>query len=158
MSILSKYTVILPVSLSMALFVSACNDSRASQCQRLINVVNKGTDLIENNKGQQVITSLQLSKDLEAVTKELKELKFKDSKLQEFQSRFVKVFETFSQSIAKAGNALGSAKTAKASIEGRVRIQKARGDIDTALTAAANTAKQSDVLASEVNKYCSQSK
>ncbi|MGH7998402.1 MAG: hypothetical protein ACREPR_02955 [Brasilonema sp.] len=158
MSILRRYAVIVPLSLSMALLVSACNDSKASQCQRLINLINKGSDLIDKNKGQQVTTSLQLSKDLETVTKEIKELKLKEPKLQEFQSSFVNVFETFSQSIATAGKALGSAKTAKASIEGRVRIQKARGEIDTALTAAANAAKQSDVLASEVNNYCSQSK
>ncbi|NMG05927.1 hypothetical protein [Brasilonema sp. UFV-L1] len=158
MSILRRYAVIVPISLSMALLVSACNDSKASQCQRLISLINKGSDLIDKNKGQQVTTSLQLSKDLEAVTKEIKELKLKNLKLQEFQSSFVNVFETFSQSIATAGKALGSAKTAKASVEGRARIQKARGDIDTALTTAADAAKQSDVLASEVNKYCSESK
>ncbi len=158
MSILRKYTVIVPLSLSIALLVTACNDSKASQCQRLFDVVNKGTELIDNNKGQQVTTSLQLSKDLEVVTKQIKDLKLKDPKLQEFQSRFVQVFETFSQSIAKAGKALGSAKNAQDSSEGRVKIQKARGEIDTALTAAANAAKQSDNLASQVNKYCSQSK
>ncbi|KAB8334091.1 hypothetical protein SD80_006465 [Scytonema tolypothrichoides VB-61278] len=158
MSVLRRYTVIIPISLSMAMFVTACNDSKASQCERLINLINKGSDLIDKNKGQQVTTSLQLSKDLEAVTKEIKELNLKDPKLQQFQSSFVKVFETFSQSIATAGKALGSAKTAQASSEGRVKIQKARGDIDTALTAAADAAKQSDALASEVNKYCSESK
>ncbi|MBW4635090.1 MAG: hypothetical protein KME30_25285 [Iphinoe sp. HA4291-MV1] len=157
MSVLGKYTVIISVSLSMALLVTACNDSKASQCQRLIDVINKGSDLIDKNKGQQVTTSLQLSKDLEAVTKDIQGMKLKDPKLQEFQSRFAKVFEIFSQSIAKASNALNSAKTAKASSEGRVKIQKARGDIDTALTAAANAAKQSDALVSQVNKYCSQS-
>lgn len=156
MSILRKYTVIVPLNLSIALLVTACNDSKASQCQRLIDTVNKGSELIDNNKGQQVTTSLQLSKDLEAVTKQIKDLKLKDPKLQEFQSRFVQVFETFSQAIAKAGNALGSAKNAQDSSEGRAKIQKARGEIDTALTAAAKTAKQSDGLASQVNKYCSQ--
>ncbi|ARV63292.1 hypothetical protein BZZ01_29030 [Nostocales cyanobacterium HT-58-2] len=157
MSVLGKYTVIIPISLSIALLVTACNDSKSSQCQRLIYLVNKGTDLIDKNKGQQVTTSLQLSKDLEAVTKEIQQLKLKDPKLQDFQSRFVTVFQTFSRSIAKASNALKSAKTAKASSEGRVKIQKARGDIDTALTAATNAAKQSDVMASQINKYCRQS-
>jgi hypothetical protein len=158
MSVLRRYIVIIPITLSMAMFVTACSDSKASQCERLITLINKGSDLIDKNKGQQVTTSLQLSKDLEALTKEIKELNLKDPKLQEFQSSFVNVFETFSQSIAKAGKALGSAKTAQASSEGRAKIQKARGDIDTALTAAADAAKKSDALASEVNKYCSESK
>ncbi|GAB1542910.1 hypothetical protein NUACC21_55840 [Scytonema sp. NUACC21] len=156
MFILRKYTVIVPVSLSVAFLMTACNNSKVSQCQRLMEVVNKGTELIENNKGQQVTTSIQLSKDLEGVTKEIKELNFKDPKIQEFQNRFVKLFETVSKSIAKASQALGSAKTAQPSSEGRVKIQKARGDIDTALTAAANAAKQSDAVASDLNKYCNQ--
>jgi preprotein translocase subunit SecF len=155
MSVWRRYTVIIPISLSIALLVTACSESKASQCERLVSLINKGSDLIDKNKGQQVTTSLQLSKDLEAVTKEIKELNLKDPKLQQFQSSFVKVFETFSQSIATAGKALGSAKTAQPSSEGRVKIQKARGEIDTALTAATNAAKQSDTLASELNKYCS---
>jgi hypothetical protein len=157
MSVLRKYTVIISITISITLLVSACNDSKVAQCQRLIDVVNKGTDLIENNKGQQVTTSLQLSKDLAAVTKEIQEMNLKDTKLQEFQKRFVKVFETFSKSIAKASQALNTAKTAQASSEGRKKIQTARGEIDTALTTAANAAKQSDTLASQVNKHCSQS-
>ena len=155
MSVWRKYIIILPVSLSIAFLVTACNDSKAAQCGRLIKVVNKGTDLIDNNKGQQVITSLKLAQDLEAVTKEIKDLKLKDSKLKEFQDRFMNVFETFSQSISKAALALNSAKTAKASSDGRVTIEKARGEIDTALTTATTAAQQSDAIASLVNKHCS---
>jgi len=155
MSVWRKYIIIASVSLSLTFLVSACNDSKTAQCERLIKVVNKGTELIVNNKGQQVTTSLKLSQDLEATTKEIKDLKLKDSKLKEFQNRFVNLFETVSQSISKAATALYSAKTAKASLEGRFIIQKARGDIDTALTAATTAAKQSDALASQVNKHCS---
>ncbi|MBR8832478.1 MAG: hypothetical protein DSM106950_00145 [Stigonema ocellatum SAG 48.90 = DSM 106950] len=155
MSVWRKYIIIAPVTLSIAFLVTACNDSKSAQCERLITVVNKGTDLIDNSKGQQVVTSLKLAHDLEAVTKELKDLKFKDPKLKEFQNRFMNVFETFSQSISKAAMALYSAKTAKASFDGRVIIEKARGEIDTALTPATTAAQQSDALASQVNKHCS---
>lgn len=152
-----KCTVIAPVSLSIALLVTSCTDHKASQCQRLIKVVNAGTSLIEKKKGTQVITSLQLSKDLEYITKSIKELNLKDPKLKEFQSGFVKVFGTLSQAIAKAGKALGATKTAEASVSGRERIQKARADIDLTLTAAATTVgKQSDTLVRDLNKYCNQ--
>lgn len=156
MSIWRKYTFITLVSLSMALLVTGCNDSKVSQCERLIKVVNEGTSLLDKNKGQQVTTSLRLAKDLEALRKKIKDLNLKDPKLQEFQNRFVAVFETLSQSMAKAGKALGSAKIAETSSEASLIIQKARGEIDTALTTAATAAKQSDALASQVNKYCSQ--
>jgi hypothetical protein len=156
MSFLRKYTVIAPVSLSIALFVSSCTENKVSQCQRLIRVVNTGTSLIDNNKGRQVITSIQLSKDLEFVTKSIKELNLKDPKLKEFQSGFVNIFQNLSQSIAKAGRALGATKTADASTSGREKIQKARTEIDSALTTATTLGKQSDTLVNQMNKYCSQ--
>jgi hypothetical protein len=152
-----KYTVIAFVSLSIALFISSCSESKVSQCQRLIRVVNEGTSLIDKNKGTQVITSIQLSKDLEFITKSIKELNLKDPKLKEYQSGFVKIFQNLSQAIAKAGRALGTTKTAEASESGRERIQKARTEIDSTLTTAGTTVgKQSDTLVNEMNKYCQQ--
>jgi hypothetical protein len=119
--------------------------------------VNAGTSLIDGNKGKQVVTSVQLSKDLEYITKSIKELNLKDPKLKEFQSGFVKVFETLYQAIAKAAKALNTAKTAEASISGREKIQKSRAEIDSALTTAATTVgKRSDALVRDLNKYCSQ--
>ncbi|MBN3880252.1 MULTISPECIES: hypothetical protein [unclassified Nostoc] len=156
MSVLHKYTVLAPVSLSIALFVTGCTDNKVSQCQRLIRVVNAGTSLIDKNKGTQVITSIQLSKDLDFVTKSIGELKLKDPKLKEFQSSFVKIFQNLSQAIAKAGKALGATKTAQASESGRAKIQKARAEIDSALTTATTLGKQSDTLVNQMNKYCSE--
>lgn len=156
MSVLHKYTVLAPVSLSIALFITGCTDNKVSQCQRLIRVVNAGTSLIDKNKGTQVITSIQLSKDLDFVTKSIGELKLKDPKLKEFQSGFVKIFQNLSQAIAKAGKALGATKTAEASESGREKIQKARAEIDSALTTATDIGKQSDTLVNQMNKYCSE--
>ncbi len=156
MSISHKYTVLAPVSLSIALCVTSCSDNKVSQCQRLIRVVNAGTSLIDKNKGTQVITSIQLSKDLDFVTKSIGELKLTDPKLKEFQSDFVKIFQNLSQAIAKAGRALGATKTAEASESGREKIQKARAEIDSALTTATDIGKQSDTLVNQMNKYCSE--
>ncbi|BBD62393.1 hypothetical protein NIES2109_52330 [Nostoc sp. HK-01] len=152
-----KYSFITSVSLSLALLVTGC-ENKTAQCQRLIQVVNEGNALIDQNKGKQAITSLQLSKDLEAIDTSLEELKLADPKLKEYQSRFQKVFDNLSQAIAKAAKALSAAKTAEASPTGREKIKKARTEIDTALTAAAKSAgKESDTLMNDLNKYCSQS-
>ncbi len=149
-----KY-IIVSVSLSVALLLASCNDSKVAQCERLIKQVNQGTALLEKNKGAQVTTSLKLAKDLEDVTKKVRNLNFGDEKLQGFQSKFVKVFETFSKNINKAARALGATKSAQASAAGREKIQKAREDIDTALKTAGDSAKQFDTSVSELNKYCS---
>ncbi|AFZ58347.1 hypothetical protein H6G54_04260 [Anabaena cylindrica FACHB-243] len=152
-----KNTVITSLSLSIALFLTSCNETKVSQCQRLIKVVNQGTSLIDNNKGKQVTTSLQLSRDLQTVTKSIQELKLADPKLQEFQSNFAKVFDNLSQGFSTAAKALSTAKTSEASSDGRQKIQKARTDIDSTLTVAATTAgKQSDTFGNQLNEYCSQ--
>ncbi|HYX19131.1 MAG TPA: hypothetical protein VE944_33225 [Nostoc sp.] len=156
MSVSHKYTVFASLSLSIALFITSCNENKVSQCQRLIRVVDAGTSLIDKNKGTQVITTIQLSKDLEFVTKSIRELNLKDPKLKEFQSGFVKIFQNISQAVAIAGKALGATKTADASASGREKIQKARDEIDSALTTATTLGKQSDTLVNQMNKYCSQ--
>jgi chromosome segregation ATPase len=148
-----KYIVIIPVSLT--LLMTSCNDSKVAQCERLTKQVNEGTTLIEKNKGSQVTTSIKLSKDLENVTKKTQELSLKDPKLKDYQNKFIKIFETMSQNIAKAAKALSSAKTAQASVDGRTTIQKAREQIDSSLQQASVAAKQSDSIATELNKYCS---
>jgi hypothetical protein len=151
-----KYNIIAPVSVSIALLVTGC-ENKASQCQRLIQVVNEGNALIDQNKGKQAITSLQLSKDLEAMNTSLEEVKLADPKLKEYQSRFQKVFDSLSNAIAKAAKALSTAKSAEASPSGREKLQKARSEIDTALSAVAKTTgKESDTLMRELNKYCTQ--
>jgi hypothetical protein len=151
--------IIAPISLTLALAITSCSETKISQCQRLITAVNQGTSLIDTKKGQQVSSSLKLSKDLQNTTKSLQELKFKDPKLAEYQSKFVKIFDNLSQAIGKASKALGDTKTAKASVPGRVTIENARKQIDTTLTTAANTAgKDLDNLGKELNNYCSQPK
>jgi len=153
----SRYTVIAPVSLSIALLITSCSETKTSQCERLIAVVNQGTSLIDTKKGRQVSTSLQLSKDLKNVTKSIRELNLKDPKLQEFETKFIKIFDHLGEAIAKASQALADTKTAEASSDGRVKVEKARKEIDSALTTAAKTAgKESDALGVQLNKYCSQ--
>ncbi|MEA5579604.1 hypothetical protein [Anabaena sp. UHCC 0451] len=156
MFVVRKYTVIAPISLSIALLMTGCSESKISQCQRLIKVVNQGTSLIDNNKGKQVITSLKLSRELQTVTKSIEELKLIDPELQKFQSGFAKMFDNLSQAIAKAAKALDTTKTAAASSSGREKIRNARTDIESVLTAAAKSAgKESDIFGNQLNEYCS---
>ncbi|MBD2138865.1 hypothetical protein H6F32_15080 [Anabaena sp. FACHB-1237] len=156
---MSYSKIIAPISLTLAIFITSCSESKTSQCQKLITTVNQGISLIDTKKGQQVSTSLQLSKDLHNTTKSLEKLKLKDPQLTEYQNKFVKIFDKLSQSIAKASKALGDTKTAEASVPGRITIKNARKQIDATLTTAANTAgKDLDNLGKELNTYCSQPK
>ncbi|AFZ03162.1 hypothetical protein [Calothrix sp. PCC 6303] len=149
-----KFILIIPVS--FIFLITSCNDSKVTQCERLIRQVNAGTTLLEKNKGSQVTTSRKLAQDLQDVTKKTEELNFQDPKLKDYQTKFITVFGTLSQNIAKASKALGSAKTAQPSVDGRATIQKAKDEIDSSLQKASVAAKQADSMATELNKYCSQ--
>lgn len=150
-----KLIVIASVSLSTVLLLSSCED-KVTQCQQLIQVVNAGNSLIDQNKGEQVITSWQLSQDLQVMTTSLKELNLSDPKLKEFKRGFAIIFDDLSQAIAKASQALGAAKNTQPSADGREKLQEARTQIDTSLTSAANAGKKFDALATELNQYCGQ--
>ena len=156
MSVRCLFRIISPLSLSLALLVSGCEETKKSQCERLIKTIREGTSLVESRKGYQVTTSLELAKDLEEVAKKLEKLNLQDSKLQEFQSSFAGILKSMSQEVEKAGKALGASKVAKASKSGRERIRKARQDIRLALSTASKDAKRSDSLEMEVENYCNQ--
>ena len=156
MSCLRRYTVIVSVSASIAVLVSGCSNSKVSQCQRLISVVNEGSSLVEDNKGKEAATTFQLAQDLENVTQAIAQINLEDTKLKYFQNRFVQVFETLSQAISQAGKALEIANKVEVSPAARVKLDKAKAEIETSFKAASVAAKQADVLAGEVNRYCNQ--
>lgn len=94
---------------------------------------------------------MQLAKDLEDITKEIKDADIKDPKLKEFRNGYVNVFETFTQEIAKAAQALNSTNTVNQDARhASEQMQKDRENIDASLTQAGTTAgKQADTLASQ---------
>ena len=152
----NKYKVIAFVNLGMVLLITACNETKQAQCQRLIKAVNEGTSLIEKNKGSQVTLSLGLAKDLEDVSKKIENQNFRDPKLQDFKDQYAKHFDAKSKNIESAGKALGSAKTAEVSSKGRDQVRQAKKDIETSLKQVKYAAKESDTLANELNEYCTQ--
>ena len=161
MSVLRKYAFITPVSVAItclvaggAFLVSARSQSKVSQCHQLISVVNQGSSLIDQNKGKDAATTNKLARDLEKVTQNLSVVYLRDKKLQEFQKLFIKDFQTLNQAFAKAGKALDSASLAKSTPAGRVKLDSAKAEIETAFKAAAPAAKQVDSLAAEINYYC----
>ena len=158
MSVRRLSKTITPLSLGLALLVSGCEETKRSQCERLIKTIREGTSLVQSRKGYQVTTSLKLAKDLEKVANNLENLNLQDSKLQEFRSSFAGIFKSMSQEVNKAGKALGASKVAKASKPGREKIRKARQDIKLALNTASKYAKESDSLEIRINKYCKQIK
>ncbi|WP_044304303.1 hypothetical protein [Richelia intracellularis] len=151
-----KHMLLTSIYLCLTLFWVYANESKISQCKRLITIVDQGNNSIETNKGYQVTTSYQLAKDLEKITQILIKSKFGDTKLAEFNDKFATIFRNWNQQIGKASKALATTKTAEPSKNGRITIKKAREEINTNLISAYYTAKNFDVLFEELNEYCNQ--
>ncbi|MEM6400765.1 MAG: hypothetical protein AAF757_11095 [Cyanobacteria bacterium P01_D01_bin.116] len=154
----NKYRVIacLNLSISMAFLITGCSESKQAECQRFIKLVNQGNSLIEKNKGSQVVLSLELAKDLQDVTEKIEKQNFQDEKLEDLKNQYVKNFATKSKNIESAAKALGSAKTAEVSPQGRDQVRQAKKDIETSLKQVKNAAEESDTLANQLNEYCTQ--
>lgn len=131
-------------------------EGKTSQCKRLIKIIDQGNNSIEKNKGYQVTTSYQLAKNLEQITQILIKSKFGDTRLAEFNGKFVTIFRSWNQQIGKASKALATTKAAKPSKKGRITIKKAREEINSNLTSAYYTAKNFDALLKKLNDYCNQ--
>ena len=158
MSIRILFKIITPLSLSLALLVGGCEETKKAQCQRLIQTIAEGTSLVQSKKGYQVVTSLQLAQDLDKAAEKLEKLNLEDRKLQEYKNSFAQIFKNMSQEVYKAGKALDASKVAEASKSGRGKIRKARTDIKLALNTALKYGKQSDKLEIEIGNYCQQEK
>jgi ribosome-associated translation inhibitor RaiA len=156
MFILRKYIVITFVSLSVAMALTSCSETKIAQCKRLIQTVNEGTASLDAKKGSQVSTSLELAKELEGVSNKLKGTQYKDEKLEKYKTQYAEIFANLSQKIDKAAKGLGATKKAESSAGGREKIQKAKADMDDALKSATDAAKKLDGVVPELNKYCSQ--
>lgn len=161
MTVFRKDTFINPVNVAIAFFVAVGtflvavgSQSKVSQCHQLILVVNQGSSLIAQNKD--AANTNQLVHNLDKVTQNLVAVNLQDTKLREFQNQFVKVFQAMSQAISNASKALNSAKKVEFTLGRQAKIEKAKLKIEAAAKTGVKAAAQADVLASEVNQYCSQ--
>jgi len=162
MQVLGKRAVLHPVNIALFFLVASGvflivtnSQSKMSQCHRLISVVNQGSSKIDQNQGKQAASTNQLAHELDGVSQNLAAVDLENPKLKEFQSDFVKVFQTLSQAIENASKALDSAKTAELTPAGREKVEKAKPEIEAEGKVAVKAAAQADILAGEVNLYCS---
>ena len=161
MSVFRKDPFINPVNVTIAFFVTAGTflvavggQSKVSQCYQLILVVDQGSSLINQNKD--AANTNQLVHNLDKVTQNLVAVNLQDTKLKEFQNQFIKTFQAMSQAISNAGKALNLAKKAEFTLGRRAKVEKAKLKIEAAAKTGVKAAAQADILATEVNQYCSE--
>ncbi|MDF0554548.1 hypothetical protein [Kamptonema sp. UHCC 0994] len=138
------------------LLLTACDETKVVQCNKLIQVVNKGNALIDSKKDNSDVASTKnLANALNKTAKELDTLDLTETNLKGFQTRLSKGFRELSEPLNDMAKALDTGKNASTTSEGREQIEKAKKDLAKAGQAANKAAKNQDALTSKLAVYCS---
>lgn len=135
------------------LTVSCADNSRASQCVKLIDNIAKGYNFLGTERDN-LSTIKKLAKDLNQTSKELESLQLQDTNIKEFQGESVKSFQQMSQKFGEVGKALEAGNSSPISIEGREQIRKAQADIMKYGQQANDVAANQEALTQRLIKYC----
>jgi len=150
-----KQIAILLIVVACCTLTISCSDSRAVQCTKFTEIVNKGNALIDVDKdSNDAATTDKLAKNLNLIANELEDLRITDKTLKEIQEPSVKSFQEISQALGDISKSLQAANLASTSIEGREQIQTAQAEIIRAGQQANQAAANQDALTSKLINYC----
>ncbi|MEG5014878.1 MULTISPECIES: hypothetical protein [unclassified Microcoleus] len=150
-----KQIAILLIVVACCTLTISCSDSRAVQCTKFTEIVNKGNALMDVDKdSNDAATTDSLAKNLNRIAKELEDLRITDPTLKEIQEPSVKSFQEISLALGDISKSLQAGNLASTSIEGRVQIQTAQADIIRAGQQANQAAANQDALTSKLINYC----
>jgi DNA repair ATPase RecN len=145
------------ILIAMTVFIMArCSGSRV-QCEKMLEMVNRGHALIHTTQNQyDVATTQQLATELESVATEIETVKVSDGKLQSMQTRFATVYGELSQTLNTISTTLRTAEQAPITLQGRQQLEDATERLLTVGETANQTGKAVDELIDEINLYCPQ--
>ncbi|MGB3405268.1 MAG: hypothetical protein WBA77_21470 [Microcoleaceae cyanobacterium] len=145
------------ILIAMTVFILArCSGSRV-QCQKMLEIVNRGQALIQTTQNQyDVATTQQLATELDSVATEIEAVKVRDRKLQSMQTRFATVYGELSQSLNTISTTLRTGEQAPITLQGRQQLEDAKKQLLTVGETANQTGKAVDELIDEINLYCPQ--
>ncbi len=101
--------------------------SKASDCTKLMGVINRGQTLaINQSQNLDPANTQKLSQELNNIATEIENLRIKDNKLKTFQTNSTQQFRELSQALKEMGQALDQAKKAPVTPQGKQQLQEAR--------------------------------
>jgi molybdenum-dependent DNA-binding transcriptional regulator ModE len=97
----TRYFVLLPLTVALSLLTASCSESKISQCNKIIEVANKAVNETKSiTNGTQQINpkaTLKAADAMEKASKEMESIRVSDQKLQDYQSRFIKMYREMSK-------------------------------------------------------------
>lgn len=145
---------ILPLSVLIALVIAGCGQSKTSQCQKLIRVINKGSTLASTLEVDRSTSTVQLVNVLNVITQELKEVEVADETIIGFQNRFISIYEQFNQAFKDTTPVVNLISNVQPTPDGLQKVKEAKTKVDGAIAKIKQATKDADALAIEINNYC----
>ncbi len=147
MLLAKKQASLLVISLLLGNLMAACAESKVSQCNKMIAVVNKGVTELrgmapkgKNTDPQAQLTALsEMATKMEGYATELQGLKLSDEKLKTFQTNFITLYRDTSKASRDMVSAVKSNDT------------KA---INTSLQSLQKATAPESKLVNDTNQYC----
>ena len=140
---LRRYGIIFPVSIVISFLTLSCAETKFSQCEKIYSIANSVASETESltNSGQEteMKTWLQAADTMEKAAQDMKSLNISDSKLQEYQSGFIKMYKAYAESTRNIVKAR-EIKDVAAAKNAQKKVQKA-GDLE-------------QELGNGINSYC----
>lgn len=139
----------------MALLATSCGESKVVQCNKLIDVINKGQALASAGiNGNDPAAMNQLATNLDGLSQEIKGVQVRDVKLQEFQANFAKTYQTLAQSSREIANAVASLRQTPATGAGAAQAQQVQAKAQSATQTALKAAQEESQAVNDLNAYC----
>lgn len=138
-----RYFVLLPLTAALSLLTVSCSESKASQCNKIIEVANKvvseTTSITKDGQLSDPKTTLKAADAMEKASKEMEGLRINDEKLKDYQARFAKVYRDNSKATREYVTAFEK--------KDRRGLEAAVVNLDKAATPEAK-------LVNDTNTYC----
>ncbi len=144
MHFLTRYFVLFPLTLALSLLTVSCSESKTSQCDKIIKVNNEVVSQTKAvaNGGRSIDpkAALQVADAMEKASQQMKSIRVSDTKLKDYQSRFINMY----------------GDTSKATREFVAAFEKKdRPAVEKALTKLQKATSPEKQLVEEINSYCS---
>ncbi|MBW4488083.1 MAG: hypothetical protein KME12_09860 [Trichocoleus desertorum ATA4-8-CV12] len=150
-----RFAVMVLGTTAMALLATSCGESKVVQCNKLIDVINKGQSLASSGiNGNDPAAMNQLATNLDGLSKEIKGVQVQDAKLQEFQTNFARIYQTLAQSSREIANAVASLRQTQPTGAGAAQAKEIQAKAQSATQIALKTAQEESRFVSDLNGYC----
>ena len=148
-----KQAVIMLTLAALVGSIAGCGGSREVQCIRLLEVIDRGTDLMTTSQYNAATTN-KLAQELNSVAEELDDLYLTKGKLKRIRRGFSEVFRNLSVTLDEMGQALAAGEKTPISVEGRTQLQDAIDKVKQVSEPGSQISEEAKSLTADLKKYC----